>query len=91
MNKIEKTDNSKLLTVGPDQRGSVGWLLSCRKVTRALAWVAGQVPGWGPARGNWSMFCSHIDIYPPLFLPPYPLSKNKWNLKEKTSDDQKTP
>ena len=45
---------------------------------RAHAWVAGQVPSWGLARGNWSMYLSRIDVSLPLFLPTFPsLSKNK--------------
>ena len=45
-----------------------------RVPVRAHAWVVGRVPGWGHARGNWSMFLSHIDVSlllspsPPLFL-----------------------
>ena len=42
---------------------------------RAYAWVVGQVPGWGSARGNELMFLSH-NVSLPLSLPP-PLSKNK--------------
>ena len=38
---------------------------------RAHAWVAGQVPSWGCARGNGLMFLSHS------FSLPYPLSENK--------------
>ena len=45
---------------------------------RARALVVGQVPSLRHARGNWSMNLSHIDISLPLFLPPFPLSKNKW-------------
>ena len=37
---------------------------------RAHAWVVGQVPRWGCARGNQLMFLSHIDFSLPLFLPP---------------------
>ena len=36
---------------------------------RAHAWIAGQVPGWGHARSNQSIFLWHIDISLPLFLP----------------------
>ena len=38
----------------------------------AHAWVTGQVPIWGCARGNQSMYFSHIDISLPPFLPPFP-------------------
>ena len=47
---------------------------------RAHAWVAGQVPSWGCARGNHTlMFLSHIwyiDVSIPFFLPS-PLSRNE--------------
>ena len=39
---------------------------------RAQAWVADQVPGWGPARGNQWMFLFHMDVSLPLFLPSFP-------------------
>ena len=43
---------------------------------RALAWVEGQVPGWGPAKGNQSMYLSHTDVSLSLsFSLPSPLSK----------------
>ena len=44
---------------------------------RAHASVVSQVPSWGCARGNQSMFLSHIDVSLPFFLPPFPLSRNK--------------
>ena len=37
---------------------------------RAHAWVVGQVPSWGCARGNQLMFLSHMSL--PFFLPPLP-------------------
>ena len=43
----------------------------------AHAWVAGWVPSWGHARGNQSIFLSHINVSLPLFLPPFSLSRNK--------------
>ena len=43
---------------------------------RAHAWVVGQVPTWGQARGNWSMLLCHIYVSLPLFLPfPHFLKK----------------
>ena len=36
---------------------------------RAHAWVAGQVPSWGHARGSQLMFLSHIDVSLTLSLP----------------------
>ena len=50
--------------------------LPVRFLVRAHAWVAGQVPRWGHARGNQSVYLTH-DLSLPLFLPPSPLSKNK--------------
>ena len=40
----------------------------------ACAWVVGQVPGWGHASGNWSMFLSHIDVSLPRFSLSFSLS-----------------
>ena len=51
-------------------------------LVRAHAWVLGQVPSGGHARGNQWMFLSHIHVTLPLFLPLFP-SKNKYNLKRK--------
>ena len=34
---------------------------------RAHAWIAGQVPSGGPHDRQ-----PHIDVSPPLFLPPFP-------------------
>ena len=31
-----------------------------------------QVPSWGCARDNQSMYLSHMDVSLPLFLPPVP-------------------
>ena len=39
---------------------------------RTHAWVVGQVPGWGCAIGNQSMYLSHIYVSLPFFLPPFP-------------------
>ena len=44
---------------------------------RTHAWVAGQVPSWGCARGNQLMYLSHTDVSLPPSLPS-PLSKNKF-------------
>ena len=38
---------------------------------RAHAWVEGQVPNWGRARGNWSMSERYMDVSLLLFLPPF--------------------
>ena len=38
---------------------------------RAPAWIAGQVPSWGRARGNQLASLSHIDVSLPLFLSPF--------------------
>ena len=55
---------------------------------RTHAWVVGQVPGWGPARGNWSMFLSHIHISLHLFFPPSSSIKVKnQNLTKKKKKD----
>ena len=40
--------------------------LLVRFPVRAHAWVAGQVPIWGRARGNQSMYFSHINVSLPL-------------------------
>ena len=48
------------------------WKVAGSICSRAHAWVAAQVPSWGPARGSQSMYLSHIDISLPLFLPPFP-------------------
>ena len=45
-------------------------------LVRAHAWVAGSVPVWVCAKGNWLMFLSHISISLPLFRPPFP---SYWN------------
>ena len=39
---------------------------------RAHAWLSGQVPSWGHVRGNQLMYLLHIDVFLPLFLPPFP-------------------
>ena len=41
---------------------------------RAHAWVVGQIPTWGQARGNWSMLLCHIYVSLPV-SPLSPLSK----------------
>ena len=44
-----------------------------------------QAPVRVRERGNQSVFISHIDVSLPVFLPPFPLSKNKYmKLKKKT-------
>ena len=40
---------------------------------RACAWVVGQVPSWGVGQA-----VDQCDVSLPLFLPPSPLSKNKY-------------
>ena len=45
-------------------------------LVRAHAWVTGQVPSGGRARGNQSMYLLHITVSLPLFLPSH-LSKSK--------------
>ena len=40
-----------------------------RFLVRAHAWVVGQVPGGGNARGKRQ---PHIDVSFPLLLPPFP-------------------
>ena len=55
-------------------------------LVRAHAWVAGQVPCGGPARGNQLMFLSHIHVSLPLFLPPFTFLKiNKIFKKKQTN------
>ena len=70
------------LSAGPRTERS----LVCFPV-RAHAWVAGQVPGWGRARGNQS-FCFMVFL---SLTPSLPLSKNKYNLKEKNPKMKKFP
>ena len=41
----------------PVNRGSL-----VQSPVRAYAWVVGQVPSWLCAKGNWSMYLSHIDV-----------------------------
>ena len=45
--------------------------LLVRFPVRAHAWVVGQVPGWGHARGSQLMFLSHIEVSLPLYLPHF--------------------
>ena len=69
--------------LSPALAGVAQWIehwLAKRKLAglipvRAHAWVVGQVPGWGYATGNQSMFISHIDAFLPLFIPPFPSLK----------------
>ena len=62
--------NASLLTKGSLVRFPV----------RAYAWVVGQVPSWGPVRGN------HILLFLSLsFSLPSPLSINKFLTKNKMS------
>ena len=49
---------------------------------RAHAWVAGQVPSWGRARGNLWMYLLHIGVCLPLCPSiPSPKTKIKKNFK----------
>ena len=42
----------------------------------AHAWVVGQAPSRGRMRENYTLMSLwHIDLSPPLFLPPFPPSK----------------
>ena len=43
------------------------WKVASWFPVRAHAWVVSQVPRWGWARGNQSMFLSYIDVSPPPF------------------------
>ena len=70
------------LSAGPRTERSLVWF-----PVRAHAWVAGQVPGWGRARGNQS-FCFMVFL---SLSPSLPLSKNKYNLKEKNPKMKKFP
>ena len=63
---------------GPGWCGSVDWALAWEPEghgfdpqSRAHAWVVGQVPSRGSARGN------HTLMFLPLFLPPFPSLKIK--------------
>ena len=57
---------------------SVGWAPAYKpkghwfNSLQGHAWLTGQVPGRGPARGSKSMFLSHINISFPLFVSPFP-------------------
>ena len=54
---------------------------------KAWAWVAGQVPSWGHARGNRSMYLSHIDVTFPLSpTRPFSLKINLKILKKKKKE-----
>ena len=44
---------------------------------RVHAWVTGQIPGWGCAKGNPLIFLSHIDVFSLSLSLPSPLSENK--------------
>ena len=46
--------------------------LLVRFPVRAHTGVVGQVLSWGCARGNQSMYLSHISASLPLVLPPFP-------------------
>ena len=66
------------LTFCPGRCGSVGWASSCKPKGRGFDSLSGHMPGlrvWSlvgaHARGNQSMFLSHIDSSFPLFLPPF--------------------
>ena len=64
-----------------DQRGSVGWVSSCRAKGHLFNSRSGytprlrvQFPVGACVRGNQLMFLLHIDVSFPLLLPPFPLS-----------------
>ena len=68
----------------------LGIILQTKKLlvwfpVRAHAWVASQIPDWGHARGNCSMFLSHIGVSLPLFYLPFPSLKINKILKKKSS------
>ena len=42
---------------------------------RACVWAGGSDPGWGVCKRQ-PMDVFHTDVSLPLFLPPFPLSKN---------------
>ena len=70
---------SKMITIMP-WPAWLSWLnvvppserLLVRFPVRAHAWVVGQVPSYGCARGNQSLHLSHISVSLPLFLPSFP-------------------
>ena len=53
--------------VVPQSEGPPVWFLF-----GAQAWVAGLVSGSGRARGNQSLFLSHVGVSFPFFFPPFP-------------------
>ena len=55
----------------------------------AHAWVVGQIPSWGCARGNCSMCLSHTNVSLHLFLPPFLLilQKSRNKILKKTPTD----
>ena len=73
--KVKGFKNNSFLPAGvaqlvghhPQSERSLVWSLA-----RTHAWIAGQIPSWGRARGNQSAFLPHIDVSPPCFLPPFP-------------------
>ena len=61
-----------------------GWASSCKLKVCQVDSASGHMPAlWvrspvgAPVRGNWLMFLSHIDVSPPLFIPPFPSQKIK--------------
>ena len=49
----------------------VNWKFAGSIPSQGTCLGCGHVPSWGYARGNWSMFLSHIYISLPLFLPSF--------------------
>ena len=67
-----KLENSALASVAQwIERGLQTEGSQVRFPVRAQAWAVGQVPSRGRVRGK------HIDVFLPLFLLPFPVSKNK--------------
>ena len=62
------------------EHGPANWEVTGSIAGGAHAWVAGQVPGWGHARGRQSMFLLHVDVSLPL-SPPSPLWEKQSNNK----------
>ena len=54
---------------------------------RTHAWVVDQIPSCAHVRGKQSIFLSHTDVSPLLFLQPFPSKINKlvlgWGFKKK--------
>ena len=88
LNPVSYTSHSKIflkreLKSCPGQCGWVGWATACKAEGHQFDSWSGRMPrlglvaGGACARGNQSMFLSHIGVFLPLFLPSFPLSKNK--------------